>query len=235
MIPELAPFRKALTDAWTSKGQELTDDVHNGTMRGLWKSLNSIYDGKRSSSWMYLEDKNNVTVLGQTNSKKLIIENGKAVGVEVILPDGTETSFRAKREVIVSQGVFATPQLLMLSGIGPKAELEKFGIQQVVESPNVGQNLLDHPILAHVFRLKDGYGLDHYLLRAGLEQDAARAAYRWKNSGPYTSGLLELVGLPRIDERLEKYPEYQAAKAANGGKDPFGPGGQPHCELQFWP
>ncbi|KAF8199782.1 hypothetical protein K438DRAFT_1966149 [Mycena galopus ATCC 62051] len=235
LIAEVRPFREALQEAWVSKGHALTEDVHNGTMSGLWKSMNSIYDGKRSSSWLYLVGKTNVTVLGKTNSKKLIIENGHAVGVEVIREDGTEESYKAKHEVIVSSGVFESPKLLMLSGIGPTETLKAFGIQQIVDSPNLGQNLLDHPILPHVFRLKDGYGLDHHLLRAGLEKDAAVSAYRWKNAGPYTSGLLELVGLPRIDDRLRGIPEYEAAKAANGGKDPFGPAGQPHFEIDFVP
>ncbi|KAJ4288357.1 hypothetical protein N0V88_007395 [Collariella sp. IMI 366227] len=235
LIPEAAGFRDALTSAWVSKGEELTDDVHNGTMRGLWKCLNSIYNGKRSSSWRYLVGKTNVTVLAKTNSKRLVIKNGKAVGVEVIGPDGKEYTFHAKREVIVSSGVFESPKLLMLSGIGPKAALAQFGITVLVDSPHVGQNLLDHPILPHVFRLKDGYGLDKHLLRAGLEKDAAVSAYRWKNQGPLTSGLLELVGLPRIDDRLGKIPEYVAAKKANGGLDPFGPAGQPHFEIDFVP
>ncbi|KAJ7090268.1 hypothetical protein B0H15DRAFT_779362 [Mycena belliarum] len=231
LVPEIRPFRQALTKAWLSKGLPLTDDVHNGTMGGLWKSMNSIYDGKRSSSWLYLAGKSNVTVMGKTNSKKLIIENGRAVGVVVIREDGSEESYKAKCEVIVSSGVFESPKLLMLSGIGPAETLKAFGIGQLVDSPHVGQNLLDHPIMPHVFRLKDGYGLDHHLLRAGLEKDAAVSEYRWKNRGPYTSGLLELVGLPRIDDRLRGIPEYEVAKAANGGKDPFGPEGQPHFEV----
>ncbi|KAI1213337.1 putative GMC oxidoreductase [Annulohypoxylon truncatum] len=237
LVPEIQPFRDALTKAWVSKGGKLTDDVHNGTMRGLWKCTNSIYNGKRSSSWMYLEGKTNVTVLSGTNSKRLLIDPAtkKCTGVEVILPSGETHSFTSKYETIVSSGVFESPKLLMLSGIGPKAALAKFNIETIVDSAHVGQNLLDHPILPHVFRLEDGTGLDHHLLRAGLEHDAAVSAYRWKNSGPYTSGLLEMVGLPRIDERLNKYPEYLAAKAANGGLDPFGPAGQPHFEIDFVP
>ncbi|KAB5577465.1 hypothetical protein GE09DRAFT_988402 [Coniochaeta sp. 2T2.1] len=235
LVPEVENFREALTEAWTSKGQPLTDEVHNGEMHGLWKAINSINNGKRSSSWMYLVGKPNVVVMSQTNMKRLLIEHGKAVGVEVIGPDGKNYIFEAKYEVIVSSGVYETPKILMLSGIGPEASLSQFGINVVVNSPHVGQNLLDHPILSHVFRMKDGYGLENHLLRAGLEKDASVSAYRWKNKGPLTSGLLELVGLPRIDERLEKIPEYVAAKEANGGRDPFGPDGQPHFEIDFVP
>ena len=235
LIPEAEGFREALTKTWTSKGHELTGDVHNGTMRGHWKCTNSIYNGKRSSLWVHLVGKDNVTVFSEANSKRLIIEAGKAVGVEVIGPDGNDYTFRAKREVVVASGVYESPKLLMLSGVGSKAALSQFGIETIVDSAHVGQNLLDHPILLHVFRLKDGYGLDNHLLRAGLQKDAAALAYRWKNKGPLTSSLLELMGLPRINERLEKIPEYVAAKAANSGLEPFGPGGQPHFEIDFVP
>ncbi|KAL8301789.1 hypothetical protein RB597_002280 [Gaeumannomyces tritici] len=207
LIPEAKPFRDALERAWVSKGEPLTDDVHGGTTRGLWRCTNTAR-----------------------------IEGGRAVGVEAIGPDGEATlSFRAAREMIVSLGVYESPKLLMLSGVGPRAELGRFGIDVAVKSAHVGQNLLDHPILPHVLKIRDGCGLDRHLLRAGLEKDAAVSAYRWKYKGPYTSGLLELVGLPRIDEQLAACPEYAAYKAANGGVDPFGPGGQPHFEIDFVP
>ncbi|RYP26807.1 hypothetical protein DL768_011525 [Monosporascus sp. mg162] len=182
-------------DGWKNKGSELTHDVHNGTMCGLWKRTTSIYNRKRSSSWMCLEDKKNITVLSKTNSKRLLIDEvkEKCLGVELLLPNGETHSFGAEYGTIVSPGVFESPKLLMLSGIGR-------------------QSLLDHQILAHVFRLEYGNGLDHHLLRAGPEHDAAVSAYCWKNKGPYTSGLVELVGL-----------------------DPFGPAGHPHFEIDFVP
>ena len=121
----------------------------------------------------------------------------------------------------------------MLSGIGPKAELEEKGVNCVVDSPHVGQNLLDHPILSHVFRLKDGYGLDSHLLRAGAAKDGAMAAYRKNKTGPYSSGLLELVAFPRVDEYLKKNKQYNDYVSKHGGVDPFGPGGQPHFEVDF--
>ncbi|KAI1495377.1 hypothetical protein F5X96DRAFT_613216 [Biscogniauxia mediterranea] len=235
LLPETKKFRDALESAWVEKGGEITRDVHSGTMRGLWKCTNSIYAGKRSSSWAYLEGKANVAVMAGTRAAKLILQNNKAIGVEVIGPNGRLQQLRARYEVVVSLGVFESPKLLMLSGIGPKDALARHGIETVVDSPHVGQNLLDHPIMPYVVRLQDGLGLDHHLLRAGPEKDAATSAYLWKNQGPYTSGLLELVGLPRIDDRLMQYPEYVAEKEANGGRDPFGPGGQPHFEIDFVP
>ncbi|KAF9872409.1 SMG1 [Colletotrichum karsti] len=235
LVSEAAPFREALKKAWVSKGEKLNNEIYDGEMHGLATVVSSIYKGTRSSSWRYLEGKKNVTVIGKTNSKRLLIDNGRAVGVEVIGPNGEDLTFRANYEVIVSSGVYESPKLLMLSGIGPKKDLESFGIETVVDSPHVGQNLLDHPIMPHVFKLKDGYGLDQHLLRAGPEHDGAVSSYRWKNKGPLSSGLLELVGLPRIDDRLKKCEEYNEYLEKTGGVDPFGPGGQPHFEIDFVP
>lgn len=239
LVPELRPFREALEKAWISKGETLTDDVHNGTMRGLWNCTNSIYNGKRSSSSLYLKGKDNVAVLGRTRARKLVVEDGRAAGVEVHGPDGATYTFSARHEVVVSGGVFESPKLLMLSGIGPTQQLRDFGIAPATAdgapSEHVGRNLLDHPILPHVFRLKDGHGLDGHLLRPGPARDAAAAAYANENKGPYTSGLLELVGLPRIDAWLAQDEAYAARRRANGGVDPYGPGGQPHLEIDFVP
>ena len=232
LLPELEPFRDALTKAWVSKGEKLTEDIYNGEMHGLVKCMNSIYKGYRSSSYVFVENKPNITILHSTISKKIVFEGNVATGVTVITPDG-EATFKANKEVIISQGVFETPKLLMLSGIGPRGELQRFGIKPLVISEHVGQNLLDHPIMPHVFRLKDGYGLDSILLRPGQKHDGAVEAYKNNRLGPYSSGLLELVGLPRIDDYLKKSPEYQAYMAKNGNVDPFGPGGQPHFEIDF--
>jgi choline dehydrogenase len=176
-----------------------------------------------------------VTVIAHTHAKSLILEGTTAVGVVVIGPDNKEYSFRASREVIVSSGVYESPKILMLSGIGPAAHLAEHGITTIIDSPHVGRNLLDHPILSHCFKLKDGYGLENHLLRPGPAKDGAVKAYQKSKSGPLSSGLLELVAFPRCDDAFATSKEYLAAKAANGGVDPFGPAGQPHFEIDFVP
>lgn len=233
LVPELKPFRDALEKAWVSKGEKLSTDVYNGTQKGLFKCVNSIYKGVRSTSAAFLEGKPNITLMSSTISKNILFDGGSAIGVVVIGPDSQEYSFRAKYEVIVSQGVFESPKLLLLSVIGPKTELEEKGVKSVVDSQHVGKNLLDHPILSHVFKLKDGYGLDSHLLREGPKKENATAIYSKDRGGPYSSGLLELVAFPRIDERLKQNKKYNDFVEKNGGKDPFGPGGQPHFEVDF--
>lgn len=232
-VSEVQPFREALEKAWVSKGGKMNQDIYSGKQFGLVKCMNSIYKGFRSSSYTYVENKSNITIMSSTHSKKLIIEDKVAKGVVVQGTGGEELSFFAKKEVIVSSGVFETPKLLLLSGIGPKEELAAWGIDAIVDSPHVGKNLLDHPIFSHVFELKDGVGLDNHLLRAGPEKEGSVMQYKEKKTGPLASGLLELIGLPRIDEYLMKDKDYVEYKKNNGGIDPFGPEGQPHFEIDF--
>jgi choline dehydrogenase len=235
LIDEMKPFRDALTKDWKSRGEPITENIYDGEMIGLTHCVDTIYKGQRSGSFLFVKHKPNITILSEVHSKRLIIDdaNRTCKGVTVIDPSGNELNFYATREVILSQGVFESPKLLMLSGIGPARELAKHGINVIVDSRHVGQHLLDHPGVPFVLRVKDGFGMDDHLLRQGPKNAAVVAAYKKDHSGPVGSGLLEMVGFPRIDKYLEKDPNYRKAKAANGGRDPFSPLGQPHFELDF--
>ncbi|KAJ5108492.1 Glucose-methanol-choline oxidoreductase [Penicillium angulare] len=235
LLPETAAFRKALTNAWESKGLPLNDDIFFGDMKGLAHVVNTVNKGFRSSGLDFLANKPNVDVMSLTVTRKINFDQEKAASVTVICSDGSEATFKARKEIILSGGAFETPKLLLLSGIGPRTELARHGIQPVIISEHVGENLLDHPIMPHVFRIKDGIGLDGILLREGPLHDHAVRQYQESKTGPLASGLLELIAFPRIDEQLEKYREYRDAKEQNGGKDPFGPEGQPHFEIDFVP
>jgi choline dehydrogenase len=235
MVPELETFRQALTKAWVSKGERLTENVYEGHVNGLFKCMNTIYKGVRSTSVVFLDGKPNITIMAETRVKKLLIQGGACNGILAIDKNGNDIELSAKHEVIVSSGVFESPKMLMLSGVGPKEQLSQFGIECKVDSPNVGQNLQDHPIMPHVFKIKEGTGLDAHLLRDGYMKEAAVQAYQRNHTGPLHSGLLELVGFPRIDKRLEAIPAYVERKNANGCLDPFGPDNQPHFEIDFVP
>lgn len=234
LVDEMGHFRERIIQAWKSTGQPMTDNIYDGEMNGLVHCVDTIYKGQRSGSYLFVKGKPNITILPQVHSKKLIIDASRTCkGVVVIAPSGEELSFYASREVILSQGVFESPKLLMLSGIGPRQELARHNIDLAVESRHVGQNLIDHPGVPFVLRVKDGFGMDDYLMRHGPKNQAVHAAYNKDHSGPVGSGLLELVGFPRIDSYLEKDEAYRKAKAANSGLDPFSPEGQPHFELDF--
>lgn len=134
----MKPFRDVLSEAWVSKGQKIFEDIYSSIMNALTHCMNTIYNGFRSSSYVFVEGKANITILADTHSKNLIIEDGVVTGVTVFGANGEDVSFRAKKEVIVSFGVFESPKLLMLSSIGPEKELAAHGIKSVVKSEHVG-------------------------------------------------------------------------------------------------
>jgi choline dehydrogenase len=86
----------------------------------------------------------NLTVMTHTLTQKIVIENDKAVGVVLKTSKNSTETVKANKEVIISAGSFAAPQLLMLSGIGDKDELKKHGINCIKNLPGVGKNLQDH-------------------------------------------------------------------------------------------
>ncbi|CAI7663833.1 unnamed protein product [Penicillium bialowiezense] len=228
LISEMASFRDLLTQGWKSTGKPITENIFDGEMIGLTHS-------QRSGSFLCFENKPNITVSAFSHSKCLIIgeSDHSCRGVTVITTSGEEQSFYANREVILSEGVFESPKLLMLSGVGPKRELECHGIKVIVDSPYVGQHLFDYPGVLFVLQVKDGYGMDEHILRPGPKQNDAIITYKESFGGLMASGFLEMVGFPRIDEYLEKDELYRKAKADNGGIDPFCPYNQPHFELDF--
>ncbi|WP_205937502.1 GMC family oxidoreductase N-terminal domain-containing protein, partial [Pseudomonas viridiflava] len=107
----------------------------------------NIQDGQRMSTYRaFIEpviDRSNLTVRTGCELQRVLFQGRTAVGVEVLKSVRLERIY-AEREVILSAGSLKTPQMLMLSGVGPRAELEKHAIPVVLDSPGVGQNLQDH-------------------------------------------------------------------------------------------
>lgn len=95
----------------------------------------------------------NVTILTRAHATRVLMEGSRAVGV-VFLRDGKESAVRAHREVILSAGAVNSPQLLMLSGIGPAQDLKAHGIEVAVERKGVGRHLQDHLGLDYLYRSK---------------------------------------------------------------------------------
>ena len=131
---------------------------------------------RRSQATSFLRPvrgRKNLRVITGARVTRVVIEHGRAVGVEVA-GKGGPTVHRAEREVILSAGAINTPRLLMLSGIGAAEELAKLGIRSVHDLPGVGKNLMDHLNVNVHSRLKDPISYDHLqkfpaLLAPGLE------------------------------------------------------------------
>jgi choline dehydrogenase len=127
----------------------------------------------------------NFTVLENTLVERVRIENGRCTGIFV--GQGSESGFiRAEREVILSAGAFGSPQLLMLSGIGPADHLAEHGISVVVDNSNVGSHLMDHPF----------YVLNYETDASGTLADALTpgsvAQFESRRTGLLTSNIAEV-------------------------------------------
>ena len=83
-------------------------------------------------------------MITEANVNKILIDNQKASGVEYIDAEGQSHILSASKEVLLCSGAFGSPQILLRSGVGPKEEIEKHGIEHKVDLPGVGKNLQDH-------------------------------------------------------------------------------------------
>ncbi len=135
-------------------GVPLLEDYNGPSQEGIGVMQLSAENGVRySSSRAYLRDPlDNLLILTRARATRVVLEGSRATGVEVIGADGARQTIRATREVIVSAGVFDSPKLLMLSGIGPAGHLREHGIDVVSDLP-VGDNLHDHLFVPVSFRM----------------------------------------------------------------------------------
>jgi choline dehydrogenase-like flavoprotein len=130
-------------------------DYNAESQEGVALFQQSVRGGLRySSSVGYLDDHKlaNLTVITRARVRRLVISRGLATGVEVTTSEGSGT-IRASQEIILSAGVFGSPQLLMLSGVGPAAHLREHGIDVHVDLP-VGGNLHDHMFVPMTYVMK---------------------------------------------------------------------------------
>jgi choline dehydrogenase len=138
-------------------GVRADDDVSGPELDGAAIAPVTIHNGQRwSTPRGYLRPRNNLTVVTKAEVRRVIIRNGRAVGIEYRRRGRVQQAF-ADQQVVVSAGAYRTPHLLQLSGIGPADHLRGVGITPVVDSPRVGQGLIDHPHAWAVWSLAPGY------------------------------------------------------------------------------
>ena len=144
--PATSPLFQAFFKSVQQAGYNLTNDVNGYRQEGFAPFDRNIFGGKRlSAARAYLhpvKDRKNLDVRTRAFTTQVLIEDGKAVGVEYEWKSQTHRVFADK--VILSGGAFNTPQLLELSGIGDREVLEKAGVEVKKHLPGVGNNLQDH-------------------------------------------------------------------------------------------
>src|SRR6201997_5233702 len=191
-------IQQAFHAACLQAGFAVTDDKNGLHPAGVGVTPSNNIDGVRMSTAMtYLNPVRhhlNLTVRGGGFVRKIVIKDGKAVGVEA--ESGERVFYIEADRVVLSAGAIRSPQLLMLSGIGPADHLQQFVIPTVRDLPGVGQNLWNHLSAQMTFKVKDGVSL-------ATHTDAVHFALHY--TAPGSSGVNDMVLRTStvIDERQE--------------------------------
>ncbi|GAA0384133.1 GMC family oxidoreductase N-terminal domain-containing protein [Microbispora corallina] len=155
---QLGPLQVALREACVSLGYPETDDHNAPDRSGVGPLATNQVDGLRiSTAIAYLgpaRERDNLEIRPDTLVDRILVEDGRAVGVVVRGADGEQT-VRGDR-IVLSAGAVATPAVLMRSGIGPAETLRRLGVPVVADLPGVGANLKDHPTCLVTFRPRPG-------------------------------------------------------------------------------
>lgn len=189
------PMSTALVEAALQAGFDFNDDFNGATQDGFGYFQVTQRDGRRcSTAAAYLHpamaSRSNLTVETNLQVHRVLIENGRAVGVTGERLD-EEITIRAEREIILSAGAYNSPKLLMLSGIGPAERMGRLGIPVIVDQPQVGQNLQDHPFVPLIFSHSQPVSL--------LIAEDPKYARQWEaeGTGPLASNGPECGGYVR--------------------------------------
>ena len=183
------------------------DDFNGEDQEGAGFYQTTQKDGKRcSAAKAYLVpclDRENLTVLTETNVNKIVVQNKKACAVECIDKNGEFFTLEANKEVLLSSGAFGSPQIMLRSGIGPSDEILKHGIKHLHELPGVGKNLQDHIDYLSVHRYNSieliGLSLKSILFKFPFEI----IKYIFAKVGIFTSTIAEAGGFIKSNEEKE--------------------------------
>ena len=207
------PHVHYLTKAWIKSCQEMgipyNPDFNSGDQSGCGFYQVTMRDGRRCSAAVaYLNParkRGNLKIRTGHKVTRIVIENGRAVGVEFI-ENNRRVVMRAEREVIVCSGAIGSPHLLQVSGIGPAGVLADAGVKVEVDLPGVGANLQDHLDMIMIYDLNGPHSYDkykklHWQLWAGLQYGLFR-------QGPVASNVCE-GGLFWYGDKEDKLPNLQ--------------------------
>jgi choline dehydrogenase len=184
-------------EAAVRRGALRNDDFNGPQQDGVGFYQVTQRDGRRCSpadAYLAVRPQNLAVVTGALVTG-LLVEGGRAAGVTYRRGGRAETA-RAAAEVILSAGAIGSPQLLMLSGIGPADHLRAHGIYVIADMPAVGANLMDHPAVPVLWSTPG--------VKGPWESSGNRGLARWRltHRGPLTSNLAEAGGFARSDPRL---------------------------------
>lgn len=181
-------------DAAALNGLRLNPDYNGAEQEGAFLYQVTHKDGERcSAAKAYLtpnRSRPNLKVMTHAVAARLLFEGQRAVGVE-FHQDGELKQVRARREVLLASGTFGSPQLLLVSGVGPAEELQALGIPVVRNLPGVGKNLQDHIDYVQGWRTRSNTQTFGVSLRGVAKVAAAMLEWRNRRTGIITSPFAE--------------------------------------------
>ncbi|MFY0635285.1 MAG: choline dehydrogenase [Vannielia sp.] len=228
----LNPLTRAFVEAGVQAGYPRTGDYNGEQQEGFGPYDMTVWKGERwSAAKAYLKPalKSPNCEMIRAFARRVVMENGRAVGVEVERGGKIEV-IRAEAEVVLAASSINSPKLLMLSGIGPAAHLAEHGIEVLADRAGVGQNLQDHLELYVQYASAQPVSLYKYWNLVGKAYVGAR--WLFTRSGPGASNQFESAGFIRSDAGVD-YPDIQfhflpIAVRYDGKATPEGHGFQAH-------
>ncbi|MFM0703554.1 GMC family oxidoreductase [Paraburkholderia sediminicola] len=179
-------------------GLPLRKDFNDGIQEGVGRAQVTIRQGRRSSTSIAflhpIRDRANLRVAVEALAERVLLQGVRATGVRYT-QGGTSKVAVARREVILCGGVINSPQLLMLSGIGPAAHLREHGIEVALDLPGVGENLQDHLYVYYVAKCEKSLSLNHRLSGPSLYLEALK--YFANRSGYLNIGAVQATAFAR--------------------------------------
>jgi len=211
------PIGHAFVAAGEKIGLSRNRDYNGRQQHGVGHFQFTTKNGRRhSAAAAFLKpvlSRPNLTAVTHAGVKRIKISNGRAVSVEY-RRKGSVLGALADREIILSAGAFQSPQLLMLSGIGDRDELDHHGIHCAQELPGVGKNLQDHLFYPIAGFLKQNQGVNHYLKL--WDKAKALGHYYLKRDGPFTASPLEAFAFFHTEQREGVNMEFHFAPLHSG-------------------
>ena len=227
--PVRSPLGDAMVQASIEAGIPANPDFNGARQEGVgYYQTTTTHRRRWSSARAYLgpaKGRRNLTVATEAHATRILFENGRAVGVEYHTPAGHQTA-HARGEIVVSGGVYGSPQLLQLSGLGPADLLSEFGIAVVRDMAGVGAHLHDHFNTYLVWRCPQKVTVNDMAMSATRKLKAA-VQYAVNRSGHLSNAGIYAGALVRTDPRLEQ-PDLQINMSGWSALERLRTGIKPH-------
>jgi choline dehydrogenase-like flavoprotein len=238
-VLEPSVYARAFVEAAVQAGHKPNPDFNGERLEGVGLTQVTQKNGERCSTAKgYLTpnlERPNLRVITRARTTRIVMEGQRAVGVEFRDSKGQLRCINARREVLLCAGALQSPQVLMLSGIGPAASLQRHGIQVVLDAPGVGQNLQDHIDVVHTYEAATSRGLMG--LSFGGVWTVLKGLFEWRRHrrGALTSNFAEGNGFMKTRPE-ETVPDMQivfvvAKIMDHGRKILFGNGYSVHAGM----